>query len=126
MCNISTRGGFTLWDLSWMTLFLLTMAVYRLTRLIVFDQITSFIRHPFLDESFEVDENGLTVAVIEEKGGPFHTFMRNLLTCYWCVGVWSSIAIVLAYWFIPVIAFPFILILALAGVAGIIESFVKG
>lgn len=115
-----------MWDISWTTLFLLFLAVYRLTRLIVFDQITSFIRRPFLEEVFSEDENGRIVALVHEKGGRFHTFMRNLLSCYWCVGIWCSIAVVTAYLTIPNISFPVILILALAGVAGVIESFVKG
>jgi len=115
-----------LWHIPWITFILLILASYRLTRLIVFDQITSFIRRPFLEERFEQDESGFVVAKIEEKGGRFHAFMRDLLTCYWCVGVWSSVAITLAYLFIPSIAFPVILILAIAGAAGILESFVRG
>lgn len=116
-----------MWNLSWMTLILLILAVYRLTRLIVFDQITSFLRRPFLEEVFTEDENGRIVALVREKGGRFHTFMRNLLSCYWCVGIWCSIAVVAIYITIPpFISFPALLILALAGASGIIESFVKG
>lgn len=126
MLNHDVKGAFALWQMSWMTFILLVMASYRLTRLIVFDQITSFIRRPFVNERFQEDKNGLTVAIIEEKGGVVRTFMRNLLTCYWCVGIWSSIVVAASYVLIPTISFPVMLVLALAGAAGIIESFVKG
>lgn len=115
-----------MWPISWLTFILLILASYRLTRLIVFDQITAFIRRPFLEERFVDDGSGSIIATIDEKGGRFHTFMRELLTCYWCVGVWSAIVITIAYILIPTIIFPVILILAIAGAAGILESFVRG
>ncbi|SYX85644.1 DUF1360 domain-containing protein [Paenibacillus alvei] len=113
-------------NISWLSLTLLILASYRLTRLIVFDEITSFIRKPFVDERYHTDENGAIFAVIEEKGGRFHAFMRKLLTCYWCTGVWSAAFITACYLLIPIYAFPVILLLAIAGAAGIMESFVKG
>lgn len=82
-----------MWDISWTTLILLILASYRLTRLIVFDEILSFMRRPFVEERFETDESGMIYAVVDEKGGRFHAFMRKLLTCYWCVGIWSA-----AFW----------------------------
>ncbi|OGX68721.1 MAG: sporulation protein [Paenibacillus sp. RIFOXYA1_FULL_44_5] len=112
--------------MSWMMFMILVLASYRLTRLIVFDKITSFIRRPFFDEQFQENENGVIVAVIEEKGGRVRAFMRELLSCYWCVGIWMSIVIAAAYLLFPTVSFPVMLVLALAGAAGIIESFVKG
>ncbi|PMU54924.1 hypothetical protein C1X86_35365, partial [Pseudomonas sp. GP01-A3] len=37
-------------SMSWLLLVLLTLASFRLTRLVVHDKITSFIRRPFIDE----------------------------------------------------------------------------
>ncbi|MBG9736800.1 DUF1360 domain-containing protein [Paenibacillus alvei] len=113
-------------DITWLSFILLILASYRLTRLIVFDEITSFIRKPFVEERFHTDENGTIFAVIDEKGGRFHAFMRKLLTCYWCTGVWSAALVTVCYLLIPTHAFPVILLLAIAGAAGIVESFVKG
>lgn len=114
-------------SLDGLTFILLFLACYRLTRLIVFDEITSFIRRPFVKERFEHDENGMLVAVLDEKEGRFRTFMRKLLTCYWCTGMWSAMIVVAIFGFVPEsIAEPIIWILAIAGAAGIIESFVKG
>ncbi|MCM3338194.1 DUF1360 domain-containing protein [Paenibacillus sp. MER TA 81-3] len=115
-----------MWDISWLTFMLLFLASYRLTRLIVFDEITAFLRRPFVEERFHTDETGAIYAVIDEKGGRFHAFMRKLLTCYWCVGVWSAAVVGAAYLLIPDIAYPLVLVLAIAGAAGILESFVKG
>lgn len=113
-------------EISWLSFTLLILASYRLTRLIVFDEIASFIRRPFVEERYHTDENGAVFAVIDEKGGRFHAFMRKLLTCYWCTGVWSAGFFTIAYWLIPTYSFPVILLLAISGAAGIMESFVKG
>ncbi|MBR2568195.1 MAG: DUF1360 domain-containing protein [Paenibacillus sp.] len=116
-----------MWTLDGITFLLLFLAAYRLTRLIVFDDITSFIRKPFIEEKFELNDKGMLVAVIEQKGGAFHRFMGKLLSCYWCTGVWASAAVVLLYLVVPdVVSTPLIWILAIAGAAGILESFVKG
>ncbi|MCG7410382.1 DUF1360 domain-containing protein [Paenibacillus sp. ACRRX] len=116
-----------MWSLNVMTFIILFLASYRLTRLIVFDEITSFIRKPFLEEKIIKDEKGALMAVIEGKGSKFHTFMRKLLTCYWCTGIWAAAVIVSIYLFLPnLVAVPILLILAVAGAAGIMESFVKG
>nr|WP_232243153.1 DUF1360 domain-containing protein [Paenibacillus sp. GSMTC-2017] len=109
-----------------MKLIVLILACYRLTRLIVFDDITSFLRKPFLEEQYKTNEDGKIVAVIEEKGGVIRAFFRRLVTCYWCVGIWSSIIVVIAYVIIPSIISPVLLVLAIAGAAGVLESFVKG
>ena len=111
-----------------LTFVLLLLANYRLTRLIVFDEITSFIRRPFIkEEEFVTDENGMLISVMEEKKGGFQRFMGKLLSCYWCTGIWSAVFIVGVHLFVPeIIATPFIWILAIAGAAGILESFVKG
>ena len=41
--------------------------------------------------------------------------MGELLSCYWCTGVWSSIALCTFYLIFPTIATPVLLILAVSG-----------
>lgn len=108
-------------DISWLHLVVLTLASYRLTHLIVFDEIVSFIRDPFLTISYEQDDNGQVIRQVEVKGTGLRHWIGMLLSCYWCVGLWSSLGIVLLYWFFPVL-FPLWLILAIAGAAAIIET----
>lgn len=107
--------------ISWIHLVILTLASFRLTHLIVFDEITSFIRKPFLAVSFEPDESGQIVRKVDIKGTGLRHQIGLLLSCHWCVGIWSSVAIVALYTSYP-ITFPLFVILAIAGAAAVIES----
>ncbi|MEC1622784.1 DUF1360 domain-containing protein [Bacillus mojavensis] len=103
--------------LSWLTFFMLILASYRLTHLIVFDKITEFIRKPFMKKRRTVDANGH----VNEKNVPASNF-GYMLNCYWCAGVWCAILIGLGYLFLPDIAVPVIFILSIAGAQAILES----
>ncbi len=103
--------------LSWLTFFMLILASYRLTHLIVFDKITEFIRKPFMKQKRTVDANGH----VNEKNVPASNF-GYMLNCYWCAGVWCAILIGLGYLFLPDIAVPVIFILSIAGAQAILES----
>jgi hypothetical protein len=108
-------------DLSWIHFVILILASFRLTHLIVFDEITSFIRKPFLTVSFEPDESGQILRKVDIKGSGLRYQIGLLLSCYWCVGVWSSLGIVALYSFYPV-TFPLFVVLAVAGAAAVIEA----
>lgn len=110
-----------LWEITWIHLAVLILASFRLTHLIVYDEITSFLRAPFLQEVYESDERGEMVTRIEIKGKGLRRWIGSLLSCHWCVGVWSSAFIVLLYWLFPAV-FPLFLLLAVAGGAAIIAS----
>lgn len=99
--------------------FILSLASFRLTRLMVFDKITEFIRSPFFDEVIEEDEVYL---VPKSKG--IRKWIGELLSCYWCTGIWASLVLLLGYIFLPIVSFPIILLLAVAGLGGIIETVV--
>ncbi|MCC2928974.1 DUF1360 domain-containing protein [Bacillus mojavensis] len=103
--------------LSWLTFFMLILASYRLTHLIVFDKITEFIRKPFMKKKRTVDANGH----VNEKNVPASN-IGYMLNCYWCAGVWCAILIGLGYLFLPDIAVPVIFILSIAGAQAILES----
>lgn len=99
---------------------MLGLASFRLTRLIVFDKITEPLRRPFFIEIMEGDEVYL---IPKEKG--FRKWIGELLACYWCTGVWASIALVFLYMSKWVFAELVILILAIAAIASIIEVLVS-
>lgn len=109
------------WGLTWLHFTVLILASFRLTHLIVYDKITLFLRNPFLDVNEIYDENGEVIQTITIKGKGIRYWIGYLLSCYWCVGVWSTGGIVLLFWWLPA-SYPFILILAVAGAAAIIES----
>lgn len=109
-------------NFSVMELIVLALASFRLTRLVVYDKITEFIRKPFTEEMEEKNEHGeIEIYIVPRKGG-LRGFFGELLTCYWCTGVWSSILLIILYWQFPLIANPIILVLAVAGIAALIET----
>ncbi|WP_302466777.1 DUF1360 domain-containing protein [Heyndrickxia camelliae] len=110
---------------SWLLLFLFSLASFRLTRLIVFDKITAFIRSPFHEEIDELDEDGNTVTYIKIKGSGLRSWIGELLSCYWCTGVWCSSFLYLFWLGVPSIAEPIIILLSIAGLAGILETLVS-
>lgn len=112
-------------DISSMELLLISLASFRLTRLIVFDKITEFLRAPFFEEETEIGEDGEEEIYYVPRKEPFRNFFGELLSCYWCTGIWSTLAICMFYFLSPQFATPFILVLAIAGLAAIIETLVQ-
>jgi hypothetical protein len=108
-----------------LNLVILSLASFRLTRLFVFDKITEFIREPFFKEIKEANEYGeIEVYYVPMEKG-LKKFIGELLSCYWCTGIWASAGIVGLAHFLPNWSFPIILILAVAGFASILESIVQ-
>ncbi|QRG69327.1 DUF1360 domain-containing protein [Brevibacillus choshinensis] len=110
-----------MFDLTWIDLTILVLACFRLTHLIVFDEITAFLRDPFISVTYETDASGQLVRQVDFKGGAIRSWIGRLLSCYWCVGIWVALAIVLLYLYVPA-AYPIILLLAIAGAAAVIET----
>jgi hypothetical protein len=108
-----------------LTFIILGLACFRLTRLIVFDKITEFLRQPFFDEIEEENEEGIVELYYLPKSTPIKKFIGELLSCYWCTGVWISAAVITGYLFLPSLFVPIIVVFAVAGLAAIIESFVQ-
>ncbi|MET3698326.1 uncharacterized protein DUF1360 [Bacillus oleivorans] len=104
--------------------FLLSLASFRLTRLVVFDKITEFIRRPFFVEWTEVNENGEVETYIKPKEKGFQSWVGELISCYWCTGVWSALGLYGGYLAYPSLFQPIIVVLAIAGLAALIETIV--
>ncbi len=111
---------------SWLDLFLLGMASFRLTRLIVYDLITEFLRKPFHENVTETHEDGSTETYIEIKGTGLSYWIGELLSCHWCTGIWAAAVLYVGYELYPTVAMPMITILAIAGIASLIQHvFIK-
>ncbi|WP_210364779.1 DUF1360 domain-containing protein [Bacillus sp. REN3] len=108
---------------SYLELILIVFASFRLTRLIVFDKITEFIRRPFHETFVETLPDGSEEAYIEIKGEGIRYWIGELLSCHWCTGFWCSVMVYCGYYFIPEIMMPFISIFAIAGMSSIIQTF---
>ncbi|MGM0836792.1 MAG: DUF1360 domain-containing protein [Bacillota bacterium] len=109
----------------WYWFLLLGLASFRLTRLIITDKITSFLRKPFIEEVEEVNGNGETETYVLIKGKGVRGFFGELLSCYWCTGMWVTAGLFFLLYLYPFVGKPVLVILAAAGLAGIIESSVN-
>lgn len=83
---------------------IMSLAIFRLIRLASYDVITKFIRD----------------AVGSARSDSFVGTFSALLNCPWCTGLWFSFFVVFAYYLSP-LSWPIILVLALAGVASLIQ-----
>ncbi|WP_160720805.1 DUF1360 domain-containing protein [Bacillus sp. USDA818B3_A] len=111
-------------NITFLTLSILSLASFRLTRLLVFDRIFEFVREPFFEEVTEEHDGEIEIYYVPKKSG-IKKFIGELLSCYWCTGVWSAAFIVGFHYVCPEISRPIILILAVAGFASLIELFVQ-
>lgn len=112
-------------DLTFFEFLLLSFASFRLTRLLVYDQITEFIRRPFMLEVDEEDEHGKIETYIIPKNKGIAGFFGKLLSCYWCTGIWSAMIIYLMYAYFPTIGVLLVVILSISALAAIIEGIIQ-
>ncbi|MFE7063532.1 DUF1360 domain-containing protein [Sutcliffiella sp. NPDC057660] len=109
----------------WYWFLLLGLASFRLTRLIITDKITNFLRKPFIEEVEEVNGNGETETYVLIKGKGLRGFFGELLSCHWCTGMWVTAGLFFLFYLYPLAGKPMLVILAAAGLAGIIESIIN-
>lgn len=88
--------------MSWLTVALITLATYRLTRLLIEDKVIEVPRDWVLGQ---LDQEGK---------------LHYLLTCYWCSGLWISL-IVTAF-FASTVLIWLITSLAVSVVVGVIAE----
>jgi len=84
---------------------LLALASFRITRLVVYDKISRWFRDLFANSN-----NGLS-----------HT-ISDLLGCPWCIGFWSALILVVAYFTFDW-AWSVIFFLAVAGVGSMVQLY---
>ena len=102
-------------DLSTMDFILMTLATWRLTRLMIYDTVTKFVREQFWD----VVKVGKSYSLEKPPTGPRRT-IADLLSCPWCFGVWAAAIIIFFYLITPYAVYP-ILLLAVSAVASFLQ-----
>lgn len=102
-------------DLFTMDFILMTLATWRLTRLMIYDTVTKFVREQFWD----VVKVGKSYALEKPPTGPRRT-IADLLSCPWCFGVWAAAIIIFFYLITPYAVYP-ILLLAVSAVASFLQ-----
>jgi len=98
------QKGIILEDISVLTLIILMIATFRLTRIIVYDRVFKVFRD--IIRSFE--------------GSGIGDSMKAIITCPFCAGVWVALFVVACYFLIPFGDF-FVYIMAIAGVGTYIQ-----
>ncbi|MDQ0217467.1 DUF1360 domain-containing protein [Peribacillus cavernae] len=104
---------------------LLGLAAFRLTRLIVYDKITEFLRRPFFDEIEETGEDGVVEIYLTPRIGGVRGWVGELLSCYWCTGVWVSMLLAGLYVYQTSIGNYAVIVLAIAAISSIIETIIS-
>jgi len=104
-------------DLTLVDFVLMSLASFRLVRLMVYDKITAFFREQFYD----LNTTKTKVTLEKPATGPRRT-VADLLTCPWCFGVWATATVTFFYLLTPYALYP-ILILALSSVATLLQLF---
>lgn len=94
-------------SISAMDLIIVSLAVFRLIRLFVYDSVTSYIR----DYLGKLD------------AGPGKT-LSDLLSCPWCTGVWTALLVSFFYFLSPLAWFP-IFVFALAGAGAYLQIIIN-
>lgn len=94
---------------------LMTLASFRLVRLVVYDKMFAFLREQFYD----VTEYKGNVVLIKAESGPRRT-LADLITCPWCVGVWAVLIVSFFYLLTSYAVYP-VLLLALSGVVSLLQ-----
>lgn len=92
-------------DFNLVHLVLLALAVFRITRLIMQDEISE----PFREW-------------VWKKYPPNTTKIGYLISCPWCLSIWVAVFLVVLYVFVPWIAIPVAAVFALSAVAGLIDQ----
>lgn len=93
---------------------LLSLATFRLIRLISFDKILAFGRNWFLD----AQEDG---TYKKPSGGPRRT-IAELIECPWCTGIWAALFASILYFSSDIGRFA-VIILAVAAVGSFLQVF---
>jgi len=110
-------------ELNWLELLILALASFRLTHLIVYDDIMEFLRKPFISVSYTTDDQGTIIRETSILGTGIRNWVGMLLSCHWCTGIWCAMIVVAVFYYIPVL-YPILVMFAVAGIAALIESYV--
>jgi hypothetical protein len=108
-------------DLSIFEFFILVLAVFRLTRLFVYDGIMQYVRDLCLIKEQVTDPLTNKEKIICHKPTVgLRKVLSDLLACPWCVGVWLSAIVIIVYTVFP-LTHLIIFVLAVAGLATFVQ-----
>jgi hypothetical protein len=98
------QSGIDITRITWGDLILISIATYRMIRLLVYDRIFKLVRD--LIRSFE--------------GTGLGDSLKTIITCPWCAGVWISLFNVAIFYLVP-FGQLFIYVMSIAGIATFLQ-----
>ena len=116
---IREQNGFYPFYISIFDGLLLSLAAFRITRLMVYDKIARWFRELFAQKRY-YEENGVEYVEVTPYGKGFRHTVHDLLQCPWCIGVWSALVVTFCYFVFPWAWFV-ILFLAVAGLGSLFQ-----
>ncbi len=111
--------------ISFFDFILISMASFRLTRLLTIDQVTEFLRGPFVIEKSYRTRFGVFKVDQIPRGEGLRKHIGQIISCYWCLGMWVSGFLVVLYYLFWSLVYPIVLVLAIAGFQAILESMIR-
>ncbi|MEN4011123.1 MAG: DUF1360 domain-containing protein [Bellilinea sp.] len=115
----SSGSGMMNFRLDWLDLLLLSLATYRLGRLIAFDRVAEPLRAPFARTVRDVTGAGSTVIA---RGSGAQRAFGQLISCPICAGTWIAAGLVILLYFFPAEARLFLFMAAAVGGAELIHN----
>ena len=106
-------------EISVIEIVLLSLAIFRLTYLFVYDEVFSFVRDLVRDIK-TVEKNGELVDIKVRPGYGIKRSFFDLLNCPWCTGMWVTLVLTFLFFLTP-LAWYFVLLLALAGAGTLVH-----
>ena len=94
------KKGVRIEEIRLIDILLLSLATYRLTRILVFDKIFKLVR------DFIKSRSRLYVFQV----------IKEIITCPWCAGVWVALFVVIVYYLVPY-GNLFIYLMVISGIA---------
>jgi hypothetical protein len=105
--------------LDWLDLLLLSLATYRLGRLIAFDRVAEPLRSPFARTVRDVTGAGNTVIA---RGSGVQRAFGQLISCPICAGTWIAAGLVMLLYYFPAEVRLFLFMAAAVGGAELIHN----
>jgi hypothetical protein len=91
-------------EVSFFTYIIIVLASYRLTRLLVIDVIFEPLREKVWNKF------------------PPSTKLGYVFTCMWCMSIWASLALILLFLVLPLLAYVVSLVLSISAIVGVIAA----
>lgn len=110
-------------SLSFFDFAVITLAVFRLSRLISYDNVFLFLRESFLDvKRVSYAEGGEEHLERVPSVNSLKRIFGMLFGCPWCIGLWLSLFTFFLYFACPSLRI-FFMIIAIAGAASLLQIF---